>query len=106
MNDTVWYVIICVLFVLLGMIFLYLGNQIGKKQRKDIIISYHSDKVSKEDWEAYCKLFASGMYAMTAGFFLGALCLFFRSFVIFVPMIAGLVSGIIIIICAIRKYNR
>ncbi|MCR4951188.1 MAG: DUF3784 domain-containing protein [Solobacterium sp.] len=107
MSDFIWFVVISVLFELLGLVFIGLGWQIWKKQRMDLIISYHCDKVSKENKQAYCTLAGSGLLVMGIGFLLsGVIAVFARSFLTFVPMAIGLVLGIALLISAIVKYNH
>ena len=107
MSDLIWFVMTGVLFVLLGTIFIMLGWQIWKKQKMDLIISYHSSKVSEENRQAYCTLAGSGVLVMGIGFLLSGICTALNQSVrIFVPMTAGLVIGLGLLIAAVRKYNR
>ncbi len=107
MSDFIWFVVISVLFVLLGLVFIGLGWQIWKKQRTDLIISYHCDKVSEENKQAYCTLAGSGLLVMGIGFLLsGIVGVFVRSFLTFVPTIIGLIFGIALLILAILKFNH
>ena len=107
MNDFIWFKMIGILFVLLGIVFIMLGLQIWKKQRMDLIISYHNDKVKEENKKAYCTLSGIGMIVTGVGFLGSAVCLVFKqtSF-IFVPMLFGLLSGLILLIIAGKKYNH
>ena len=107
MSDTVWFIMIGGLFILLSLLFIMLGWQIWKKQKMDLIISYHCDKVSEENKKAYCTLLGSGVFMMGLGFGLSGICtVFLRSVYIFIPMTAGLVSGAVLLVSAIIKYNR
>ena len=74
MSDLIWFVMTGVLFVLLGTIFIMLGWQIWKKQKMDLIISYHSSKVSEENRQAYCTLAGSGVLVIGIGFLLSGIC--------------------------------
>ena len=107
MSDFVWFVVIAVIFLLLGLVFIMLGLQIWEKQRIDLIISYHSDKVREENKQAYCTLAGTGLFIMGTGFLLsGISTVFVHSILTFMPMTAGLVSGIGLLISAVMKYNR
>ena len=107
MRDTVWFIGTGVLFALLGLLFLCLGLQIWKKQKISLIISYHSGKVSEDNKRAYCTLAGIGVLLMGVGFLLSGICTaFVRSALVFVPMTAGLVSGIALLTAAVLKYNR
>ena len=107
MSDLIWFIVIGVLLAFLGIVFIMLGWKIWKKQRLDLIISYHSDKVRDENKQAYCTLSGSGILIMGFGFLVSGICaVFIRSAFVFVPMTAGLVLGIVLLTVAIAKYNR
>ena len=107
MNDFVWFIVIGVLFALLGCLFVYLGRQIWKKQKMDLIIRYHCDKVSEENKPAYCRLAGIGVFLMGFGFLLSGICtVWIRSVLTLIPMTLGLVSGITLLAAAVMKYNR
>ena len=107
MNDLIWFIVISILFVLLGFVFVRLGLAIRKKQKMDLIIHYHCDKVSEENKPAYCALSGTGMTVIGIGFILSGICsAFMQSVLIFIPMAAGLAAGIVILILAVIKYNH
>ena len=107
MSDFVWFIVIGVLFALLGCLLVYLGRQIWKKQKMDLIIRYHCDKVSEENKPAYCRLAGIGVFLMGIGFLLSGICtVWIRSVLTLVPMTLGLVSGIALLAAAVMKYNR
>ena len=107
MSDLVWFIIIGALFVLLSLIFIRLGWQIWKKQKMDLIISYHCDKVSDGNKKAYCTLAGIGVFIMGTGFGLSGICAaFLRSVSIFIPMTVGLIAGLALLISAGIRYNR
>lgn len=107
MNDLVWFIIICIIFELLGILFIILGLQIWMKQKMNLIISHHCDKVSEADKKAYCTLFGVGILTMGIGFILsGVLSLIIQSLLALVPMAVGIVIGIASVISAVAKYNR
>lgn len=107
MSDLAWFIITGILFVLVGLLFIMLGLKIRKKQRMDLIISFHNDKVSEENKQAYCALSGTGVLIMGTGFLLSGICTAFtQSVLIFVPMTAGLISGLVLLVSAVRKYNH
>ena len=107
MSDLIWFIIIGILFVLSGVLFIVLGRQIWKKQKMELIISYHCEKVSEENKQAYCMLFGIGVLMIGIGFLLSGICtVWVRSVLAFIPMTVGLVLGIALLISAIVKYNR
>ena len=102
-----WMIVFCVLFVLLGLLFVGLGWQIRKKRRMDLIISWHCDKVREENKPAYCALAGTGVLLMGIGFCFTGLCApLVPSARVFIPTAAGLVSGISLFIAAGIRYNR
>ena len=107
MNDYIWFILTGVLFALLGVLFAVLGWLIWKKQKMNLIIRHHCDKVREENKEAYCKLAGSGVLIMGTGFLLSGICtMFFQSVLTFIPMAAGLVIGLALLISAVAKYNH
>ena len=107
MTDLIWFILMGVLFALLGILFMVLGWLIWKKQKMNLIIRYHCDKVREENKEAYCRLAGIGVLLMGLGFLLsGIFTVFFRSVFTFLPMAAGLVIGTALLISAVVKYNR
>ena len=107
MSDNIWFSAFRILFVLLGTVFFKIGWQIYKNQRTDLIISYHSDKVSEENKQTYCTLFAIGLFIMGAGFLFSAIgTAFNHSAFVFIPMAFGLMLGTILLAATVIKYNR
>ena len=107
MNDFIWFMIIGILLVLLGLTCIILGWQIWKKQKMDLIISYHCDKVREENKQAYCTLAGIGVFIIGVGFGLtGIGTVILQTVHAFIPMTVGLVSGIALLISAGIKYNH
>ena len=107
MGDFIWFVFIGILFVLLSVVFIMLGLRIWKKQKINLIISYHCDKVSEENKRAYCTLSGIGVFTIGIGFLLSGICtVFIRSVFTLLPMTVGLVLGIALLVSAGIKYNR
>ena len=107
MSDFIWFIIIAVLFFLLGLIFIVLGWLIWKKQKINLIIRYHCEKVREENKQAYCKLFGMGILVIGVGFLLSGVCTpFTQSVFSFVPMTVGLVLGMVLIVFSVIRYNK
>jgi len=107
MSDFIWFIIIAVLFLFLGIIFAVLGWLIWKKQKMNLIISSHCDKVKDEDKKSYCKLFGTGAFVIGIGFLVSGACTpFVQSVVSFIPMTAGLITGLVMIVSSVMKYNK
>ncbi len=107
MSDTIWFIIIGVLFAALGVLFIWLGWQIWKKRKINLIISYHCDKVREENKPAYCSLAGIGVFLTGIGFAFSGICtIFSQSLLVFIPMTVGLTVGIVLPVTAVVKYNR
>ena len=107
MNDLLWFIIISILLLMLGILFIRLGYEISEKQRIDLIIAYHHDKVSEGNKQVYCTLSGIGALIIECGFLLsGISTLSVHSFYAFIPMSAGLILGIVLLFTASIKYNR
>ena len=107
MSDYMWFAVTGVVLAAIGTAFILLGRSIWAKKKTDLIISYHCDKVSEEDKEAYCKLFGIGMIVMGIGFVAsGIYVILSGNLAAFIPMAAGMATGIGMMISAGRKYNR
>ena len=107
MGDYIWFIVIGVLFILLGFVFIGLGLSIWKKQNMNLIIHHHCDKVSDENKKAYCACFGAGVLIIGIGFLLFGICsILLQSVLAFIPMTAGLVVGIMLLILAGIRYNH
>jgi len=107
MGDYIWYIIVAALFFVLGIVFIVMGLQILIKQKMNLIISHHCEKVKEENKQAYCKLFGIGVFIIGIGFLLSCVCIpLIKTFISFIPLAAGLIVGIVLIVSAIVKYNR
>ena len=107
MSDFIWFIVIGILFILLCLLFIVLGFLIWKKQKMNLIISNHCEKVSEENKQKYCMIFGIGMIVIGIGFGLSGICtIFLHSILTFIPMTIGLAIGLVMIILAVVKYNR
>ena len=107
MKDNIWFIISAILLIFLSSVFFILGWQIYRKQRIDLIISYHHDKVSEKDRLAYCRLTGIALLIIGLGFGLSGICvLILQSSYSFIPMLLGLVSGIILLIISGIRFNH
>ena len=66
MRDSIWFVMTGILFALLGAVFINLGRQIRKEQKTELIISYHSERVSEENKKVYSPRMASWAAVLSA----------------------------------------
>lgn len=107
MGDTIWFIIIGVILIVLGLIFIWLGYNVWIKQKINLIIVYHMDKVSEDNKPAFCRLSGLGLLVMGCGFIAsGIWTIVSGALLSFIPMTVGIVVGIILLISTGVKYNK
>ena len=107
MGDIVWFKVMAVLFALGGLVLILLGLKIWKKQKMELMISYHCDKFSEENKRAYCTLAGIGVCLIGAGLAVSGICTaFIQSLLTLIPLAVGLVLGIALVVTAIVRYNH
>ena len=107
MDDIIWFIAVSAFFVLLGFVLIRLGLAIWKKQKMELIIRHHCDRVSEENKQAYCTLSGIGVFLTGTGFVSSGICAaFMQSVLIFIPVTAGLAAGIVLLILAEIRYNH
>lgn len=107
MGDTVWFIIIGVIFILLGVVFIWLGFNIWIKQRIDLIIRYHMDKVDEKNKPAFCRLLGIGLLVIGTGVIVSGICIMVTGVLLsFIPMACGIVLGTMIIFSSVIRYNK
>ena len=107
MSDDVWGIVLGVLLVLLGILFIWLGLSIWKKQKIELIIRHHMDKVSDEDRQAYCRLCGIGVLIIGFGFVVSGIWMTFTiELLSWIPMTVGLVAGLVLLAVSVARYNH
>ena len=107
MNDFIWALIVGTMFAILGLVFIWLGIAIWKKQKIELIIRHHMDKVSDKNKQAYCKLCGIGVLIIGIGFVISGICMAFTiELYSWIPMIVGLVTGILLVAISAGRYNH
>lgn len=107
MSDFIWSLMVCVLLAASGLGMVWLGLAIWKKQRIDLIIRHHMDKVSDQNKPAYCRLCGIGVLISGAGFAVsGIAVLFSMNLLSWLPLAAGLVVGLFLITLSGIRYNH
>ena len=107
MNDFIWALMIAALFAILGLVFIWLGLAIWKKQKIELIIRHHMDKVSDKNKQAYCNLCGIGLLIPGIGFVISGIGMMATlELYIWIPMVAGLAAGILLLIISVVRYNH
>ena len=107
MDDFVWSLVIGIMFILLSLVFLWLGLSIWKKQRIDLIIRHHMDKVSDMNKQAFCKFFGIGIFILGIGMVFSGICMLFTiDMFSWIPMTIGLIVGILMMTISVIRYNH
>ena len=100
-------IFICILLLLLGGVFIWMGLLIWKKEKIELIHDYHYDKMSEENKKPFCKMMGQALVLIGAGIAAMGIIFYFADptwgSLIFAVCLA---AGIIMCIEAVRKYNR
>ncbi|MEG1782688.1 MAG: DUF3784 domain-containing protein [Oscillospiraceae bacterium] len=95
-----------IVMTLIGLIFIYLGLMIWKKQKKSLIHSYHYTRVKEKDIKAYTEMMGKGVLLIGIG------CVFTGVFDYITKSAGGWVGfgmaffwGLSLIVKAQKKYN-
>jgi hypothetical protein len=95
----------CIVEGLVGLLCIVLGVLLWKKQMISILHDYHHKHVKQKDIPAYTKQIGIGLILVGAGILItGVLNLFYSAYW-WVALVAGFVSGLIVMYKAQKKYN-
>jgi hypothetical protein len=93
-------------YIAVGLLLIVLGLLTWKKQKVTLLHGYHYRNVKQEDIPAYTRSVGIGQMAVGIGFALtGLLRLFTGSKLTWAALIAGLITGLVIMHKAQMKYN-
>ena len=107
MKDFIWFVVIGIMFLVIGVMLIRFGLQIWLQQRIELLHQYHYENVSEKDKQIFCKLSGIGLFIIGVGITLSGIIVFFtESIISYIPMLIGLIVGLIMLIRTIYKYNR
>ena len=96
-----------IIMSLIGILFIFLGLLIWKKEMISLFHSYHYDKVSDENKSSFCRL--SGIGILIMGFAIlisGVLAAITNSTYSFIILAIGFIIGICMLCMATAKYNK
>ena len=88
-----------------GAMCIVLGVLLWKEQRVSILHDYHYKNVKKEDIPAYTRRMGIGLILIGAGIMMTGLLNLVNTSLWWVPLLAGIVSGLAVIYRAQKKYN-
>lgn len=92
--------------ILVGVLFLYLGYLIWKKEKITLLHDYHCKYVSEEDKSAFCALSGIGVILIGIGSLIsGLLIAITESAWSFMAFVIGFLIGISLLIHAGRRFN-
>ena len=95
----------CIVEGLVGLLCIVLGVLLWKKQMISILHDYHHKHVKQKDIPAYTKQIGIGLILVGSGILItGVLNLFYSAYW-WVALVAGFVSGLIVMYKAQKKYN-
>ena len=103
MTETM---ISAIMLGMLGLVFMYFGYQIWKKENITLLHSYHHNKVSSNNKKRFCKISGWGVLFIGIGLFItGIIVAITDSALSFIAFLVGFVVGIILLVYAGIKYN-
>jgi len=99
--------VVAVMMFLVGILFLWLGILIWKKEMMTLLHDYHRDRISPEDKKTFCTLSGWGMILIGTGLILtGTVFLVSNSLWSFLAFGISAFFGIGLLWYAVAKYNR
>ena len=91
--------------LVVGAVCIVPGLLLWRKHQLSILHEYHYKNVKEEDIPAYTRMIGAGLIIMGIGIIItGVLEIMYSSFW-WIPLIAGLVLGAIVMFAAQKKYN-
>jgi len=88
-----------------GLLLIALGVLIWKKQKVSLLHEYHYKNVKQEEMPAYARLMGIGLIVMGTGICITGLLSMLKSALWWVPLLGGIVAGLIVMNHAQKKYN-
>ncbi len=100
-------IFIIILLLAVGAIIIRYGYIVWIKEDLTVLHDYHSNKLSEENKKAFCTIMGVGLILVGAGIAIyGILLSFSPSIKVLIPMAAGFVIGLVMMVYAILKYNK
>ena len=100
-------IVMFVLCTLIGLLLLYIGYAVWRKQDISFLHDYHCNKVSEQDKPAFCTFAGVGIAAIGIGLLAMALLLLITNSLWSIAAYAvGLIVGLALLVYAAKTYNR
>jgi cobalamin synthase len=94
-----------IVFEAVGIFLIAAGSVLWKKQKVSLLHDYHYQNVREEDLPEYTRQIGTGLLVMGIGLCLTGILFVFLVLFWWLPMAAGLITGIILLILAQKKFN-
>ena len=88
-----------------GLMLIGIGVLIWKKQKVSLLHEYHYKHVKQEELPAYARLLGIGIIVMGTGICLTGVLNLFESPLWWIPLLGGIVAGLILMNRAQKKHN-
>ncbi len=99
--------LVTIIFISIGLLFLWLGYLIWKKQKISLLHDYHYDKVKEEDKPSFCAISGQGVVIIGTGLLLsGIIAGITNSPWSMLPLCICFPLGLAMLIYAGIRYNR
>ena len=100
-------IFIIILLLAVGAIIIRYGYIVWIKEDLTVLHDYHSNKLSEENKKAFCTIMGVGLILVGAGIAIYGILLSFSPLIkVLIPMAAGFVIGLVMMVYAILKYNK
>lgn len=91
---------------LISVIFIIVGFLVWRTEKISLLHNYHYNKVSDKNKNDFCKLSGLGVIMVGLGLLITAIIIGITDSIwSFIAFIVGFVSGLLLLICAEKKYN-
>ncbi len=96
-----------IIFISTGLLFLWLGYLVWKKQKISLLHAYHYDKIKEEDKPKFCAISGQGVVIIGIGLLLsGIIAGIINSMWILLPFDICFLLGLAMLIYAGIRYNH
>lgn len=94
-------------FLVISLLFIFLGFSIRKKQNLQLVHSYHHTKVKKEDVPAYCRGIGISLLVLANGLLISAILALFSLHSLWGLLLAlHAACAIVLFVRTQKKYNK